>query len=62
VLPFDQVAVQQAVVINNQLKLKSKQIGIADLFIAAIAMSNNMPFVTLNKKHFERIQGLEIIE
>jgi tRNA(fMet)-specific endonuclease VapC len=51
-----------AVDINNKLKLKSKQIDIADLFIAGIAMSNNMYFATLNKKHFERIDGLELIK
>lgn len=62
VLPFDQKAVQMAVDINNKLKLKSKQIDIADLFIAGIATSNSMPFATLNKKHFERIDGLELIQ
>ncbi|HPH98987.1 MAG TPA: type II toxin-antitoxin system VapC family toxin [Chitinophagaceae bacterium] len=62
VYPFDTNAVTVAVDINNQLKQKRKQIDIADLFIAAIAISNNLLFATLNKKHFERIDGLKILE
>ena len=61
VLPFDQDAVKAAVEINSKLKLKSKQIAIADLFIAATAISNDLPFATLNRKHFDRIDGLLII-
>ncbi len=62
VYPFDTNAVTVSVDINNQLKQKRKQIDIADLFIAAIAISNNLLFATLNKKHFERIDGLKILE
>jgi|SRR4051812_26335141 tRNA(fMet)-specific endonuclease VapC len=62
VLPFDQAIAQTAVDINHVLKLKRKQIGVADLFIAATAIANNLPFATLNKKHFDRIDGLTIIE
>ena len=61
VLPFDKNAVRTAVGINNVLKRKRKQIDIADLFIAATAISNNLPFATLNMKHFERIDDLQII-
>jgi predicted nucleic acid-binding protein len=62
VLPFDKNVVQQAVIINRQLKLKRKQIDLADLFIAATAITNNLPFATLNRKHFERIDTLNIVE
>jgi predicted nucleic acid-binding protein len=62
VLPFDKDVVKQAVIINRQLKQKRKQINIADLFIAATALAGNLPFSTLNKKHFDRIEGLNIIE
>jgi len=54
--------VQQAVIINRQLKLKRKQIDLADLFIAVTAITNNLPFATLNRKHFERIDTLNIVE
>ena len=62
VLPFDKDVVKVAVIINNQLKQKRKQIDIADLFIAATAISGNLAFATLNRKHFDRIEGLNIIE
>ncbi len=62
VLPFDEAVAQTAVDINTILKLKLKQIGIADLFIAATAISNHLSLATLNKKHFDRIDGLTIVE
>ena len=40
---------------------KRKLIDTADLFIAATAIANKLPFATLNRKHFERIDGLAII-
>ena len=61
VLPFDRRAAKVAVSINQDLKRKRKQIAIPDLFIAATAIANNLPFATLNLKHFERIAGLQII-
>lgn len=62
VLPFNETAVKSAVEINFKLNRKRKQIDIADLFIAATAIANNMPIATLNINHFERIDGLSIIE
>ena len=62
VLPFDKDVVKLAVIINRQLKHKRKQIELADLFIAATAIANNLPFATLNRKHFDRIDNLNIIE
>ncbi len=62
VLPFDETVSQLAINLNSALKRKRKQIGMADLFIAATAISNNLPLSTLNKKHFDRIDGLSLIE
>jgi len=62
VIPFDESSVDKAVEINNMLKRKRKQIDLADLFIAATAMNYNLPIATLNKKHFERIEGLNLVE
>src|SRR5690349_13197709 len=48
VLPFDKEVVKQAVIIiNRHLKQKRKQIDLADLFIAATAIANNLHFATL---------------
>jgi predicted nucleic acid-binding protein len=62
ILSFDEKTTNEAVNINTILKKKNKQIAIADLFIAATAVVWSLPFVTLNKKHFERIDGLEMID
>ncbi|WP_323519435.1 type II toxin-antitoxin system VapC family toxin [Mucilaginibacter sp. 10I4] len=62
ILIFDSKASEQAVDIYKKLKLASKQIDNADLFIAAIALSNNLPIATLNKKYFERIDDLVLID
>ena len=62
VIPLDSPAIIHAIEINSTLKTKRKQIDLADLFIAAIAVSNGLPIATLNKKHFERVDNLELVE
>ena len=62
VISFDESCVDTAVQINAVLKQKRKQIDLADLFIAATAVANNLPIATLNKKHFDRIDGLSVVE
>ena len=62
VLPFDKNAPKAAVSLTKELKRKRKLIDVPDLFIAATAIVHNLPIATLNKKHFERIDGLQIIE
>ncbi|MBL8008917.1 MAG: type II toxin-antitoxin system VapC family toxin, partial [Ignavibacteria bacterium] len=42
-MPLDETSVDTAVSINNSLKKKRKQIDLADLFIAATAVANNLP-------------------
>lgn len=61
VVPFDEASVDVAIEINNVLKRKRKQIELADLFIAATAISSNLPLATLNRKHFDRIEQLKIV-
>ena len=62
VIPFDESCVDTAIQLNANLKHKRKQIDIADLFIAATAVTHNYKFATINKKHFDRIDELNIIE
>ena len=62
VIPFDAASVDAAVNINTTLKRKRKQIDIADLFIAATAITHGFPTATLNKKHFDRIDTLNVID
>jgi len=62
VLPFDRVAVKIAVNINTILKRTRKQIDLPDLFIAATAISNGLSLATLNIRHFERVDSLQLIK
>jgi predicted nucleic acid-binding protein len=62
IIPFDESCVDTALRLNSSLKKKRKQIDIADLFIAATAVNFNLPIATLNKKHFERIDEMTIVE
>ena len=48
--------------IAKKLKAENKIIEFRDIFIAATAIANNMPLTTLNIKHFNRIDDLELIE
>jgi len=62
VIPFDEASVDTAVNINTTLKRKRKQIDLADLFIAATAITHRLSIATLNKKHFARIDTLNVID
>jgi predicted nucleic acid-binding protein len=61
ILPFDTKVVKQSIGIYQQLKQQNKLIDTPDIMIAGTAIQNNMPLATLNRKHFERISGLELI-
>lgn len=62
VIPFDSKAVLIATEMNRELKRKRKQIALPDLFIAATAAANQLPIATLNRKHFERIDSIVIVD
>lgn len=59
-LPFTDSVAKVAANIYRQLRSKNKMIEFRDIFIAATCIVNELPIVTLNKKHFERIDGLQI--
>ncbi|MDR1973866.1 MAG: type II toxin-antitoxin system VapC family toxin [Bacteroidales bacterium] len=61
VLPFDTSAAKQSIAIYKQLKVKNKLIDIPDILIAGTVLKNDMLFATLNRRHFERIIGLKLI-
>jgi tRNA(fMet)-specific endonuclease VapC len=62
VLPLERIATQNAVKIFKQLKHENKLIEIPDILIGSTAIVNKIKLATLNRKHFERIEGLDIIE
>ena len=61
VLAFDKEIARTAVDINKTLKKQRKLIGMADLFIATTAVHYSLPLVTLNVKHFERVDELILL-
>lgn len=61
VIPFDEKIASVAVYINNELKKKRKQIELADLFIAATVIRSELPIATLNIKHFDRVDDLQLM-
>jgi predicted nucleic acid-binding protein len=61
VLPFNSDANKLSIEIARNLKKKNKMIDIPDLFIGGTALSNNLKLATLNSKHFENIDKLELI-
>ena len=60
-LPFDRKASEASANIQASLDKKGKGIGIPDLLIAGICVTNSVPLLTLNTKHFSRVAGLTLI-
>ncbi|MEM9887934.1 MAG: type II toxin-antitoxin system VapC family toxin [Bacteroidota bacterium] len=60
ILPFDYEASLKAAEIFHYLRTSNKLIEFRDIFIGAICLANNLPVATINRKHFERIKGLEL--
>jgi len=61
ILPFTSEAAQQAASIYQILRQQNQRIEIRDLFIAATALAFDLPLITLNTKHFERIPTLRLL-
>ena len=61
ILDFSELCARKASDISKELKSKGKPIEIRDLFIAATAIANNCPLATLNRKHFENIKELRLL-
>jgi predicted nucleic acid-binding protein len=61
VLPFNECVASKAAEIYHQLRLNNKMIEFRDIFIAATCVVNDLPAKTLNKKHYDRIEGLSVV-
>ena len=61
VIPLDKDQARRAAEIFKKLKQKNMLIEFRDILIAACAMAEEMPLATRNKKHFDRIEGLEFV-
>lgn len=56
VLPYNGQIAVKASQIYHSLRRSNQMIEFRDIFIAATCIANELPIVTLNKKHFERIK------
>jgi tRNA(fMet)-specific endonuclease VapC len=62
IMNLDKSSSKKAAEIFESLISKGEMIDALDVMIAAIAISNNEKILTKNKKHFERIKELRLIE
>ena len=61
-IPFDSDCTQTAVQLYQQLRRTNQIIPLPDLFIAATAMTHDIPLLTLNRRHFSRINQLTLYQ
>jgi len=61
-LPLTRPIVQRFARIRGDLRGKGLLIGDPDLFIAATALHHGLTLVTRNRRHFERIPGLNLYD
>jgi tRNA(fMet)-specific endonuclease VapC len=61
ILPFNDEIALRSGQIYQALKRKNQMIEFRDIFIAATSLVHSLPLATLNRKHFERIEGLVLI-
>lgn len=62
ILSFDGNVARLASSIDKELKISGNILDLKDLFIAATCMAYNCKLLTLNRRHFERIKGLELLD
>ena len=61
ILSLDLLIAQKASDIYDILRKKGKLVEDADILIAATALESDLIVVTDNTRHFERVEGLEIV-
>lgn len=59
-LPLDSSGADRAAAVRRGLERKGAGIGMADSLIAGIVLSVGAALLTRNRRHFERIDGLQI--
>ncbi|KHO45915.1 MAG: hypothetical protein QS99_C0011G0025 [archaeon GW2011_AR4] len=62
VLPFDLAASKKASEIFKQLKRSGKMIELRDVFIAATCITHRCTLMTFNRKHFEHIKEIRVLQ
>jgi predicted nucleic acid-binding protein len=62
VLPLTENIARRAARLDVDLIRQNLQIGVKDTFIAATCLVHNLPLLTVNTRHFGRIDGLQLID
>jgi tRNA(fMet)-specific endonuclease VapC len=62
ILPLTEPIVRRAAALEASLVRQNWQLGIKDTFIAATCLIHNLPLLTVNIRHFDRVEGLQLIE
>jgi predicted nucleic acid-binding protein len=61
VLPLNVDSATRAAEVRRRLSKQGHTIAMADSLIAGIALENGLPLFTRNQRHFEFIEGLELV-
>ena len=61
VLPLGETASTLAAAVRRDLKGRGEDIGMADCLIAGIVLDHNARFLTRNRRHFEKVDGLALV-
>ena len=61
ILPLEQASADKAAEIWRTLRFQGLSIGIPDTFIAGICIAHRLPLLTLNQRHYGRIQALTLV-
>ena len=62
VLPLDRAAAEHAAAIRRDLERAGQTIGMADSLIAGIVVTHGVRLFTRNRKHFERVPHLKLVD
>lgn len=60
ILPITEAVAAKYAAVTRKLRSRGNLIGANDLWIAAIALEQQLPLVTRNVEHFSRVAGLAV--
>jgi len=61
-VPFDLASALRAGEVASTLQASGTGIGFADCMQAGICLRHGLPLATRNRKHFERVEGLQLVD
>ena len=61
-LPLHQEAADRAARVRLELERAGQSIGMADSLIAGIVLAHNGILLTRNRRHFQRVTGLQLAD